>query len=110
MAANDQTKTTEQAGTTGGQQDQTSGMGSGGGMGGSGMGGFERTQLPGGRTTITVPASMSQALEPKRLLWYGGLAALGVVGVLEWPIVAVVGAATYVSERFAREDVANTQR
>lgn len=102
MPANDQTKNTEQTGSTGAAHDQTSGS--------SGMGGFERTQLPGGRTTITVPASVGQALEPKRLLWYGGLAALGVVGVLEWPVVAVVGAATYMSERFARDDLSSTQR
>jgi hypothetical protein len=41
---------------------------------------------------------------PKRALWWGGLAALAVVGVVEWPVAAVVGAGTYVAERLSRED------
>lgn len=66
----------------------------------------------GQQAQVTLPAlppipSLSQlppvTIEPKRLLWLGGLAALGVVGVLEWPVVAVVGVGSYVAERFARE-------
>ncbi len=61
--------------------------------------------------TITLPSMASLPplppvqLEPKRLLWLGGLAALGVVGVLEWPVVAVVGVGSYVAERFARDEM-----
>lgn len=94
--ANEQTKAGDQGGATQGQS-------------GSGTGGFERTNLPGGRTSFTVPASVGQVLEPKRLMWYGGLAALGLVGLVEWPVVAVVGAATYVSQRFARDDIQSSQ-
>lgn len=44
----------------------------------------------------------------KHAVWFGGLAALGVVGVLEWPVVAAVGVGTIVAERFGR--VRNTAR
>ncbi len=43
-------------------------------------------------------------VDPKRVLWWGGLAALATVGVLEWPVAAVVGAGSYVAERWARDD------
>lgn len=95
--ANEQTKSGSQTDTTTSNANQNE-------QSMNPMAGFDRTQLPDGRMSFAVPASIGQAIEPKRLLWYGGLAALGVVGVLEWPVVAVVGAATYVSERFARDD------
>lgn len=44
-------------------------------------------------------------LEPKRLLWLGGLAAMGIVGALSWPVVAAVGVGSYVAERFARAEI-----
>ncbi|MDQ0028595.1 hypothetical protein [Arthrobacter bambusae] len=58
-------------------------------------------------TTITIPSLQSMipgsdAFEPKHLLWFGGLAVAGVMGVLEWPVVAAVGVGSYVAERFAR--------
>lgn len=62
----------------------------------------------GAGTTITVPSfarmmpAVGEAFEPKHLLWFGGLAAAGAIGVLEWPVVAAVGIGTYVAERFAR--------
>lgn len=56
--------------------------------------------------SFTVPQmpALGEFMEPKRLLWYGGLAAAGVVGILEWPVVAAVGVGTYVAERFARSN------
>ncbi len=62
------------------------------------------------KVTITLPSMANLPplpplqLEPKRLLWLGGLAALGVIGVLEWPVVAIVGVGSYVAERFARDE------
>lgn len=58
-------------------------------------------------TTITIPSLQAMipgadAFEPKHLLWFGGLAVAGIVGVLEWPVVAAVGVGSYVAERFAR--------
>jgi hypothetical protein len=32
-------------------------------------------------------------------LWYGGLGALATIGVLEWPVAVVVGAATAIAAR-----------
>lgn len=56
--------------------------------------------------SFTVPQipAMNELMEPKRLLWFGGLAAAGVVGVLEWPVVAAVGIGSYVAERFAESN------
>ncbi|GAB3270720.1 hypothetical protein GCM10027449_05890 [Sinomonas notoginsengisoli] len=62
---------------------------------------------PGGQEiTFTVPQvpAMAELMEPKRLLWFGGLAAAGVIGVLEWPVVAAVGIGSYVAERFAESN------
>ena len=44
-------------------------------------------------------------LEPKRVLWLGGLAMMGVIGVLQWPVVAAVGVGSYVAERLARAEI-----
>lgn len=65
------------------------------------------TQSGTGGTTITVPSlsmlpAVGDAFEPKHLLWFGGLAAAGAIGILEWPVVAAVGVGSYVAERFAR--------
>ncbi|WP_020661198.1 hypothetical protein [Amycolatopsis benzoatilytica] len=40
----------------------------------------------------------------KRVLWWGGLAALATVGILEWPVAAAVGAGSYVAEKLAAAD------
>jgi hypothetical protein len=48
-------------------------------------------------------------IDSKRVLWYGGLAALATVGVLEWPVAAVVGVGSYVAERLAREDARHSE-
>ncbi|WP_409186760.1 hypothetical protein F9C11_21970 [Amycolatopsis sp. VS8301801F10] len=53
-----------------------------------------------GTAGLRLPSEM-----PKRALWWGGLAALAAVGVLEWPVAVVVGAGTYVAEKLSREDV-----
>lgn len=37
-----------------------------------------------------------------RVLWYGGLAALAALDVVEWPVAAVVAAGSYVAEQRAR--------
>lgn len=64
-----------------------------------------------GKVTITLPSLANLPplppvqMEPKRLLWLGGLAVLGVFGVLEWPVVAVVGVGSYVAERFAKDEI-----
>jgi hypothetical protein len=57
----------------------------------------------GGGFPLPVPGLPSN-VDPKRVLWWGGLAALAAVGVIEWPVAAVVGAGSYVAERLARDD------
>jgi hypothetical protein len=43
-------------------------------------------------------------VDPKRVLWLGGLAALAAVEIIEWPVALVVGAGSYVAERMAHQD------
>lgn len=43
-------------------------------------------------------------VDPKRMLWLGGLAALAAVEIIEWPVALVVGAGSYVAERMAHQD------
>jgi hypothetical protein len=47
-------------------------------------------------------------VDPKRLLWLGGLAALAAVEIIEWPVALVVGAGSYVAEWMARQDADNS--
>ena len=60
------------------------------------------------RTSSPVPSlpipGLPFSMDRKKVLWWGGLAALAAVGVIEWPVAAVVGAGSYVAERWARED------
>jgi hypothetical protein len=46
------------------------------------------------------------------MLWWGGLAALAAIEIIEWPVALVVGAGSFVAERLARQDAAKspTQR
>jgi hypothetical protein len=41
-------------------------------------------------------------VDPMRMLWLGGLAA---IEVIEWPVALAVGVGSYVAERMAREDM-----
>jgi hypothetical protein len=42
---------------------------------------------------VVVPALGTVHLPPPQTLaWFGGLAALGLLGVMEWPVVVVIGA------------------
>jgi hypothetical protein len=54
-----------------------------------------------------LPASLQ--MDPKRLLWLGGLVAVGALGVLEWPVVAAVGVGSYVAEQLAKSDARQAQ-
>ena len=57
----------------------------------------------GGGIPLPLPGLPSN-IDPKRVLWWGGLAALAAVGVIEWPVAAVVGAGSWLAERWARDD------
>jgi hypothetical protein len=43
-------------------------------------------------------------VNPTRLLWWGGLAALAAIEIIEWPVALVVGAGSVVAERMAHQD------
>lgn len=53
---------------------------------------------------VRLPVPAMAPVDSKRALWWGGLAALAVVGVLEWPVAAVVGVGSFVAEKLSRED------
>jgi hypothetical protein len=42
---------------------------------------------------------------PGHVLWLGGLVGAAVLGVVEWPLAAVLAAGTWVIERFAKAAV-----
>jgi hypothetical protein len=44
-------------------------------------------------------------VDPMRLLWLGGLAAMATIEIIEWPVALAVGVGSMVAERLAREDV-----
>lgn len=69
------------------------------------------TSEPGHHQTIPGLSNLSLGglVEPKRVLWLGGLVGLGVIGLLEWPVVAAVGVGSYVAERFAKSDTRAAQ-
>jgi hypothetical protein len=44
-------------------------------------------------------------VDPMRMLWLGGLAAMAAIEIIEWPVALAVGVGSYVAERMAREDM-----
>lgn len=59
---------------------------------------------------VRLPVPTMAPADSKRALWWGGLAALAVVGVLEWPVAAVVGVGSFVAEKLSREDARTEPR
>lgn len=43
---------------------------------------------------------------PGRVMWWGGLAALAALEVVEWPVAILVGAGSWVAEQYAKADTA----
>ena len=37
------------------------------------------------------------------VLWWGGLAAVAALGIVDWPVAALVGAGTYVAQKHSRQ-------
>jgi hypothetical protein len=63
----------------------------------------------GGGIPLPIPG-LPGNIDPKRVLWWGGLGALAAVGIIEWPVAAVVGVGSYVAERWARDDARRSAR
>jgi hypothetical protein len=51
-----------------------------------------------------LPWPQGWEVNPTRMLWWGGLAALAAVEIIEWPVALVVGAGSFVAERMAHQD------
>ena len=56
--------------------------------------GMPRIAMPG----LTLPSGRTGTF-----LWWGGLAAVAALGVVDWPVAALIGAGTWVAERHARQ-------
>ncbi|GAA4993228.1 hypothetical protein [Actinopolymorpha pittospori] len=51
------------------------------------------------RLHLTLPLVGSVALPPpERLVWYAGLVTMGALGIIEWPVVAVISVGHLMSE------------
>jgi hypothetical protein len=44
-------------------------------------------------------------VDPMRLVWLGGLAALATIELIEWPVALAVGAGSFIAERMARQEI-----
>src|SRR5947209_17420408 len=44
-------------------------------------------------------------VDPMRMLWLGGLAALATIEIIEWPVALTLGVGSYIAERLARQEV-----
>jgi hypothetical protein len=58
-----------------------------------------RPAEPSGGAAPAEPVSAAGSSGVQRLLFYGGVAALSVVGAVEWPVAAAIAAGTYVATR-----------
>jgi len=66
---------------------------------GTGAAGREGRQGGSARAQLRLPLPDLGRPDPAGLLWYGGLGALAVIGVLDWPVAVVIGAATAIAAR-----------
>lgn len=58
----------------------------------------------GGIAMPSLPAlPVSRIRVPPNALWWGGLAAVAALGIVDWPVVALVAAGTWVAEQHSRQ-------
>ncbi|GAA4221984.1 hypothetical protein GCM10023075_11950 [Streptosporangium album] len=50
-----------------------------------------------------VDAAKSFLPPPERMVYYGGLGALAVAGLIEWPVAAAIGVGTMIAQRARRQ-------
>jgi len=59
------------------------------------------------RAAITVPVRVPAIRMPAgtagNVIWWGGLAAVAALGVVDWPVAAIVAAGTWVAEQQSRQ-------
>jgi hypothetical protein len=59
--------------------------------------------MPGVNLNVPMPRADLSAVEGKRLAWWGSLAVLAALDVLEWPVAAVVAVGSYIAENQAKD-------
>jgi hypothetical protein len=64
-----------------------------------------QTQTVGALAGFRLPLPGVGEVDPLRLLWLGGLAALATIEIIEWPVALMLGAGSFVAERLARQDM-----
>jgi hypothetical protein len=57
----------------------------------------------GGRSLPSVPGLHLPGGTAGTVLWWGGLGAVAALGIVDWPVAALVGAGTWVAEQHARQ-------
>jgi hypothetical protein len=70
--------------------------------------GVQKTGQPksvGAMAGFRLPVPGIGDVDPMRMLWLGGLAAMATIEIIEWPVALAVGVGSYVAERLARDDV-----
>lgn len=73
-----------------------------GGNGQAAHGGLHIPRLPLPRMPIEMPTGTQG-----RVLWWGGLAALAALEVVDWPVAVLVGAGSWVAEQYAKADISH---
>jgi hypothetical protein len=68
-------------------------------------------RLPVVHTTVRPPSIGLPNVNsvPGRVLWFGGLGTLAVVGALDWPVAVAIAAGTWVAEQRAKERLRQEQ-
>jgi hydrogenase/urease accessory protein HupE len=64
----------------------------------------ESGQSQGFLAGFQVPLPGIGNVDPLRLLWLGGLAALATIEIIEWPVALTLGAGSFIAERLARQE------
>jgi hypothetical protein len=62
-----------------------------------------------GQAAIDATASAVASAPRQKILFYTGVAALGVAGIVEWPVAALVATGTYVASKAQRRQTAPTR-
>lgn len=59
----------------------------------------------------TANSDLPETMRPSgRVLWWGGLATVAVLGIVDWPVAALVGVGTWVARRDAEQRVRESLR
>ena len=65
----------------------------------------EATQAGAGAGLRMPGLPMLSNVEPRRMLLWGGLAAVAAVEIIEWPVALAIGAGSWLTEQLTKQDV-----